>query len=177
MYKIYIDDEIYQRFVITEDAAFIHELRTNAQLSLFLSATNGSVESQIKWIEEYKERERKGKEFYFITEKNQNEKFGVNRIYNIKCNVFEVGSWLFKRDSPSGISILSDISTRDYGFNVLNLDEMVFQVRKGNKSVIKYHKHFLPTLEGEDALNYYFRLNKKAFNSRKSKILKIYGKE
>jgi RimJ/RimL family protein N-acetyltransferase len=176
MYKRYIDNEIYQRFVRTEDATFIHELRTNSKLSLFLSATNGSVGSQIKWIEDYKNREHKGQEFYFITENNQGEKFGVNRIYNISGSVFEIGSWLFRRDSPSGIAILSDISTREYGFNVLNLDEMVFQVRKENKSVINYHKHFFANLEHEDNLNYYFRLNKKTFNSQKNKILKVYGK-
>lgn len=176
MYKKYILDGIYQRFVTIEDASFIHELRTNPQLSVFLSITKGTVFSQIKWIEDYKKREARGLEFYFITENNKNEKFGVNRIYNISGRVFEIGSWLFKRNSPSGVSILSDISTREYGFNVLNMDEMVFQVRKENKSVINYHKHYLPDLISEDDLNYYFSLNKTTFNRQKFKLLNIYGK-
>jgi RimJ/RimL family protein N-acetyltransferase len=177
MNKIYLFDKIYQRLVSEEDASFIFELRTDKQLAKHLSVTNGTVQDQVDWIKNYKVREAIGLEYYFITENEDGEKFGLNRIYNMKDNTFELGSWLFKKDAPSGISILSDIATREYGFNILNLTKMVFEVRRENKSVIKYHHLFLPSLVREDELNYYYSLSKDKFNSQKIKILKIYGKE
>ena len=166
---------IIQRFVDESDAEFILQLRKDAKLSRFLSKTDPDFNNQIEWIKCYKEREKKKLEYYFITVNEDGERFGVVRLYNIKENFFTAGSWLFKQNAPIHYSILSDIMNREFGFSVIGSDYCHFDVRKSNKSVIKYHNRFNPELIDEDDLNYYFRLSKKNFEINKLKQLKLFG--
>lgn len=167
---------IIQRYVDESDAEFILSLRLNKKLSQYLTKTENNLEKQIEWIKAYKEREKQGKEFYFITIDENGNRYGVNRLYNFDNYSFEAGSWLFSNETNSSISILADLATRDFGF-CLNekFNACRFEVRKDNLSVIAYHKRFKPELINEDESKYYFSVSKNNFEEYKNKLLKIYG--
>ena len=74
--------DIEVRLVNENDASFILGLRTDPRLERFISETSSKLEHQTKWIENYKLREKEGKEYYFIYYYKE-EPVGVNRIYNI----------------------------------------------------------------------------------------------
>ena len=133
------------------------------------------MQKQIDWIKGYKEREARGEEYYFITLDENGKRFGVNRLYNFDEESFEVGSWLFLNEAKSSVSILSDITTREYGFNLKFPKFCRFEVRKENLSVLAYHKRFSPILVNEDDLNNYYILSKENFDEYKNKLLKVYG--
>lgn len=163
------------RLVEEEDAAFIVALRTDEKLSRFLSLTSNDVEAQKEWIRKYKIREQQGQEYYFVA-MYQGQVYGTTRIYNIEPNCFEVGSWLFSNNTPSGVSILADIIAREYAFEKLNTDICKFEVRKNNLSVVKYHKGYKPTLVRETDQDYFFTLERKTFETYKNKLLTILSK-
>ena len=54
------------RLVEEQDAAFILSLRTDPKLSRFLHPTENDEEKQRAYIRGYKEREKQGKDYYFI---------------------------------------------------------------------------------------------------------------
>jgi hypothetical protein len=163
------------RTVNIEDAEFIFELRTNQALGKYLSKTNGTVLDQQNWINEYKKREEAKQEFYFLSYSENGEKYGLNRVYEITENKFEIGSWLYKTGLEERIPILGDLAIRDFGFDFLSADTKfcTFNVNKQNKKVLRYHKLFNPTLVKEDAENFYFELSLEKYNSQKQKLINI----
>ncbi len=174
---IYSKYEITLELVSLQDAPFIVKLRTDPSTNTFISPTSDNIEIQKEWIERYKERENKNQEFYFITYDKSGNKWGTTRLYNFREDKFELGSWIFLKDSPFGVAIKADILTREIAFEELKFKTCCFEVRKGNLSVTKYHKTYGPTIIGEDDLNYYFELTKDNFNLNKNKILKLFKKE
>ena len=166
---------LFFRTVEESDAEFIVSLRTDPKLSRHLSHTENNLQSQKDWIARYKEREKQGEEYYFIFENESGEKLGVNRLYNFSEDSFELGSWLFKSNNNGMFPVLADIIARDFGFEKLGFSYCVFEVRKENKSVIKYHLRYNPSVTGEDELNKYFKLHHSDFKKEKDKILKVLG--
>lgn len=164
------------RLVDQSDAEFIHNLRKDPFLSRFLSSVSGDINDQKNWISGYKIREESGEEFYFICiDPETGSRLGLNRIYNFRDNIFELGSWIYTPQADISKSILGDIITREFAYDILQFDICTFKVRKENRSVIRYHKEYLPDLKGEDNQNMYFKLSKASFNQHKEKYLKICG--
>ncbi len=164
------------RLVDETDAYFISQLRADSKLGRFLSRTESGTEVQKKWINEYKNREHKGEDFYFMCfDPLSNERMGVTRLYNFSNDLFEIGSWLFNPGLDITKAILADITGKEIGFDLLDYETCKFEVRKENKSVIRYHENFQPELINEDELNLYFRLTNMNFQKNKNKLLKIAG--
>ena len=169
---------IYFRLAEVKDASFILSLRINPKLNQYISPTKNDIDTQIQWIEKYKEREANKKEFYFVCEDKNKLKYGLIRIYNLNKNSFEEGSWLFAENTPEGMSIKADILCKEFGFEKLSLNYCRFEIRKKNKKVNRYHRLFNPILVREDKDNYYYILSKESFYSEKEKLLHLmqYGK-
>ena len=161
------------RLVDITDAEFIFKLRTNKKLGLFLSKTSLKLADQIIWIKEYKKRELKGLEYYFIVLDKNNERLGTTRIYNIEEDCFEIGSWLFSKDAPPNAAIFSDILTREFGFNKFKFGFCKFEVRKENYKVLKYHHYYNPEIVSEDDKNFYFKLSKEKFTIHSYKLINL----
>lgn len=161
------------RTVEITDAEFILKLRTDSKLSQFISETNPDVAKQLKWIEQYKRREEKKEEFYFVAEDADGECWGTTRVYNVTDDDFEIGSWVFKPNAPNNIAVKADILTREFGFSFFKKQKCVFQVDKRNKKVLKYHKAYGPLLLHDDETNYYFSLTISNFEDYKNKLIKI----
>jgi len=117
-------------------------------------------------------------EFYIISiDATANKKSGVNRIYNITNNEFEIGSWLYEPGQEISASIIGDLVARSFAFETFRFPSCVFNVRKENKNVLRYHLAFKPDVIKEDEKNIYFRLTVENFTIHKNKLLKILGHE
>lgn len=161
------------RLVEEEDAEFIVKLRTDERLSRFLHYTDSSVEKQIEWIRQYKERERANKEYYFLYYSNQN-KIGVSRVYNI-FNKKEAtnGSWICSPENKMEQSIATIILARDIFFENLGFYTEHFQVSKGNNHVLKFHLGMGAQIVFEDNDEYQLLLEKCNYYSNRDKMIKF----
>ena len=162
------------RFVEPNDSAFILSLRTDEKLAKHLSKTSIALEDQIAWINGYKEREKKGEEYYFIFETLSNERVGLIRLYDISGTNYNCGSWLIKPGIDDFAAIKSDLFINDFALNILNLEKCYFDVRKHNKKVLRYHKMFA-TQVGEDDENIYLLTDRSAFQRKKEYLFSILG--
>lgn len=170
--------EFVFRLVDVDDAEFILSLRTDENLSKFLSKTKNDIHEQQKWIKKYKEREKQGQEYYIIcVDESKNEKLGLYRIYNLSEKGFETGSWLFKSKTNSNISVFTDLFLRNIFFSKFGYEHCFFEVIKGNDKVLKYHMMFRPMLIEEDGKRLYFKLSRENFEKHKNKLIKIMGYE
>lgn len=161
------------RLVEGSDAEFIVKLRNNSKLVRFIHSTSNSVLEQIEWTKLYKKREEKGQEYYYIFENNKGTKLGISRLYNIQKDNFTHGSWVFTPTAPAGSAILGDIIVREIGFKLLKRRKNIFDVRRNNKEVIKYHMRYCPDVIKRDELNIYYELNLQNFERGKQNYLNI----
>lgn len=157
------------RLVEPGDADFILELRTDARLSRYLSATQDNVEVQKRWISDYKEREANGTEYYFLYSDKHNQPVGVFRLYNITQASLTSGSWLSKPSDDPLIAAKTDLFLIELIFDELKVDKCFIDVRKGNKKMIRYHNMFFKQI-AEDADNIYFFMDREGY-LRKHKFL------
>ncbi len=166
----------YFRLVDVTDAEFILSLRNDENLSRFINETSNKLQNQIHWLEEYKLREAKGTEFYIICMSIDNKiRYGLNRLYDITSDDYEIGSWLFGPDAPKDKAILGDLFVQSIAFEILNLKICRMSVKKKNIRVVKYAKLFDPTLTDEDDLSYYFIYDYVTWLKQRNKLLKILG--
>jgi hypothetical protein len=163
------------RFVEVEDVEFVYNLRSNKELMKFISPITGTLEDQKNWLKSYKQREANGQEYYFIfSVKGIN--YGLERIYHIEEDSYTHGSFVFRPDTPLGIPVLSDIITREIGFDLLGLRTNFFDVRNGNVNVLNYHLRFKPEFLYETEIDKFFKLDKDTFNKHKNIFTKIFNK-
>lgn len=161
------------RMIEESDAKFIVNLRTDEKLGQYISETSSNIEDQIGWIKEYKKRERKRCEFYFLFEDTSKKKWGTIRLYNLKEDSFTVGSWICLHGNKNHIAIKSFLYAIKFGFEKLNYKTCLLDVRKKNLRVLFYLKLFKPVLIKEDDLNYFFSMEKNNFYSNINKITNI----
>lgn len=177
MNKLPSDFRLYRygidvRLVTEEDADFIFELRSNKMLTRHIHAIDDDVNKQIQWIREYKKRENEGREYYFIYSKNGCP-FGVNRVSNIYEYYGLGGSWICSPGTDVSLSMATPFVEHDISFDIIGLDYLVFDVRKANTHVWKFHESTGAVRIGESPLDYYYYLYKDNYNRRKIKFLKI----
>jgi RimJ/RimL family protein N-acetyltransferase len=152
--KKILGKHINLRLVNLEDAEFILNLRTKK--GEFLSKTDIDVGKQIEWLKEYKKRELKNLEYYFIIEGKDLEKMGVVRVYDLHEKSFCWGSWIIKNNSPIYAAIESALLVYEFSFYELGYKKSHFDVRKSNKKVVNFHKRFGAKIVKEDNSNFYF---------------------
>lgn len=165
---------LHVRLVREEDAEFIVKLRTNERNARFIHVTNSNIAIQQEWIRDYKKRENKGEDYYFIFY-YENKSVGVIRIYDIDYTEKKAtaGSWVCEPDLPLQIPICILIICREIMFDLLGMEKDCFDVRKGNKQVQRTHKMMGAEIVAEDDLNYYFELPKSIFREKKNDIINL----
>ncbi|WP_426584547.1 GNAT family N-acetyltransferase [Mucilaginibacter sp. R-33] len=154
------------RLVEESDAEFILSLRTDPVHARYLTHTDNNLQKQIKWIRTYKKREKKRQEYYFLFSDHNHQPLGVIRLYNITADTYTSGSWIVKPGCDEFVSIKSDLFISEFAASELKNKRCVFDVRKDNKKVLRFHKMFAK-ITGEDELNYYFTIDEE---SAKQKI-------
>lgn len=179
------DFELYKygleaRLVSEDDAEFIVKLRTSPKVKNFLHYTSLNVNEQREWIQEYKLRETKGKEYYFIFSRN-GVKLGVYRLYNISGDSFTGGSWVFKDKVPMEYSIAGVLLSLDVAFFQLDMavNDLFDGVNEDNKKVLMFNKmlgvNFYVTRETAEGVFHVGRLTKESYQKNRVRLLKIIG--
>jgi len=155
------------REVTVDDAEFILSLRCNEEKSKFLHKTEYNIEAQVEYIRNCLNLDN---EWYFIIENKNGEKIGTYRIYDVRKDSFCIGSWLLVNGTPAQEMLESDYLVRKFGFDTLKMDKIHFDVRKGNKKVIRYHKMVGAKIVGETELDYLFECKKKDYLNNIAKL-------
>lgn len=159
-----IGDKIYLRLVEESNSEFILTLRQNKELNKFISPTNINIMQQQEWIKNYKEREKEGKEYYFIViNREKEEPCGTVRIYNIdELNKTATwGSFILDSNRPDRASKETIELSLKFAFKNLKLDKIFLDVRKENKKAIYIYEKNGFIKQSEDDLNYYYFIEKK----------------
>lgn len=165
------------RLVNEGDAEFITRLRSDERLGRYIHASNGDVEAQRNWIREYKKREQEGIDYYFIFLKEE-VPYGLCRLYNIDWThlSYTSGSWLCKKGTPIEEMLLTSLLTGEVALNLLGLKINLYDVRKGNKQVLKFHRNIMCAYQyAETELDYLFMITPET--RKKSKLRKYLGIE
>ena len=165
---------LHVRLVREEDAEFIVRLRTNERNARYIHATSANVADQVEWIKRYKAREARGEDYYFIFY-FCGVPVGLIRIYdiNMEKNSVTAGSWVCEQDLPMHVPILILIICREIMFDEIGAELDHFDVRKGNKHVLRVHKMMGAEKISEDEENYYFELTKNDFQVKKCDVLEL----
>lgn len=161
---------LHARLVNESDSEFILSLRTDSELGKFLNNTDSVLNNQLEWIREYKKREELGQDLYFIYYKDD-EPIGVNRIYEINADSATTGSWVCKPNLPFELPILTVIMIREIFYDLLNLNNEYFDVRKENKKVQRFQKMFGAKEIKSNDLDIFYSLNKQDFTITKLNML------
>lgn len=161
------------RLVEEADAGFIAELRLNQELTRHISAVTGGTAEQEVWIRKYKEREREGREFYFIIESLQGEPLGTVRIYDIRGESFCWGSWIVKPGAPPQTAISSAILLYEFAFEDLGFARSHFDVRKTNQKVLDFHRRMGAIETHESATDFFFDYPREKFEEARLKFSKF----
>lgn len=168
-------DAVYGKFVNLReaeltDAAFILKLRCNEKRARFLHKTENNLEKQIEYLKRYKTLTN---EWYFISEDKQKKSLGTIRIYGIKGTVWTSGSWLMTDEASPNQSIETEQLCKQFAFDELGMELLRFDVRKGNKKVLRYHQLCGSKIVAENDLDYFFELTKEDYLKNKNKILQL----
>ncbi|MGL4671160.1 GNAT family N-acetyltransferase [Cetobacterium sp.] len=176
MNKFLKSNNLVFNLVEEEDANFILQLRSTESLNKYLSKSVVTEEAQKTWIREYKKREIEKKEYYFRIDKKDGEQLGFVRLYDISYekNTFTWGSWIIKEGRPPYSAIESALIIYEYAFNELGMSKAIFDVRKENIGVLKFHKKFGAITLAEDELNEYFELPKENYEEKRDSKYKKY---
>ena len=163
-----IGKTINLREIEITDAEFVLSLRCDEKKAKHLHKTENNISKQVEYIKKCKTLDN---EWYFIIERKNGEKIGTYRIYDIQKESFCIGSWLMINGTLSEEMLEADYQVRMFGFNKLNMDKIHFDVRKGNKKVIQYHKLMGAKITGETELDYLFECSKEDFLKNISKFI------
>lgn len=156
------------REVTVDDAEFILSLRCDEKKTRFLHKTEYNVEKQVEYIKRYFTIPD---EWYFIIENLTGERIGTYRIYDVQGDSFCIGSWLLVDGVSAAESFESDWLLRMYGFDVLGFKKIHFDVRKGNKKVIAYHKMVGARITGETDLDWLWEITREEYVNKAGKLL------
>lgn len=172
----FISKTINFRLVEETDATFINSLRTNEIYNKYLSHVDDNVLKQQQWIRDYKFREQKKEEFYFIIQRNDNQKpIGTVRIYDfIKSeNSFCWGSWILNSEKTKYSALESALLIYDFTFLELGYNRCHMDIRKENQKVIDFHKRFGVKIISESDIDYFGHYYKEDYLSYRPHIIQI----
>ena len=148
------------RLVKEDDAEFVLSLRCNEKKAQFLHKTEYNADKQKEYI---KNCLSKDNEWYFIITNKKQEPIGTYRIYYLKRDSFCIGSWLMV-DGCSPIEVMEgEYLVKMFAFKATGFNKFHFDVRKGNKKVIRYHKMMGAKQVGETDLDYLFECSKEDY--------------
>lgn len=165
------------RLIDPNDAAYVCGLRTDPALSQHLSAVAGTVQDQRCWIENYKEREARGDEFYFIIERHDGMPCGTVRIYDVTGESFTWGSWILDVNKTRKAALESAVLIYQVGFASLDRVCAVFEVLNENAHTLAFHRRFGARETGRDELSTYFEYTRAQFETDQPAYLKMLGNE
>lgn len=166
---------IHFRLIEESDAVFLYQLRIDEKLNKYISKVDSSIEAQKEWVRNYKERERKNIEYYFVIERNDtNEKIGTIRLYGITDDKrFCWGSWILNSRKTVTSAIESAYLIYEFAFERCNLSSSYFQVDRLNSTVNSFHVKTGAIKVDEDIVNVNYVFTKECFLKFKNKFRRV----
>jgi RimJ/RimL family protein N-acetyltransferase len=152
-----------------EDAEFIVALRTDKQLSKYLSATSQEVEKQIEWLKRYSKIDD---QVYFIIKRNDGERLGTVRLYDQQGDSFCWGSWILNACAPQSAAIESALMVYSYAIDYLGFKKSHFDVRQGNERVWRFHERFGAVRVAETKQDYVYEISAESILASRQKYKK-----
>ena len=144
------------RLIRPEDADYVHGLRTNPNYNRHISEVRGTADDQRRWIEAYKEREVELRELYYVIERKDGPRCGLVRLYDIGTERFTWGSWILDHNKTPKAALESAVLSFGVGFDILQLDEALVDVRLGNnRAIAVYRRLGMTELRRDDRDIYY----------------------
>lgn len=131
------------RLINENDADFILSLRANPNRTKHMITLDYDLESQKKWIKEYKKREKEGLDYYFIYANAKGTPIGVNRASSIDFNAktSKSSSWITiegLKSEPLKMLVIGN----EIIFNLIGVESSWGEVQKNNDRAIKIFKLF-----------------------------------
>lgn len=161
------------RLIEPRDAIYVYSLRTNPLYNSHLSKVTGTVNDQRRWIESYKAREIKGKEFYYVIERKDGTRCGLVRLYNIEAESFTWGSWILDENKPCKAALESAVLSFGVGFDTLQLASAKIDVRVHNTHAIAFYRRLGMTETHRTAHDIYFSYPRARFEADKVDYVSI----
>ena len=150
------------RIVELEDSKFIVDLRNGHKNKKNLGNSVKDYEKQKEWLLDYKIRENRKEDFYYVIETQDKEKIGLVRIYDIKDNSFELGSLVIMEGKEPKFVLETLLLAYTFGFKSLGLEIGRLRVKKENKVGNKFHKNYDAVIDEEDLEFNYYNVTKKS---------------
>jgi hypothetical protein len=154
------------------DAEFLLRLREPAADKGLIHHSVSSLADQRQWLANYRLRESRGEEFYFVVLCN-GKPCGTTRLTEIKTNSFTSGSWVFVPEAPKFAALKSLIINRLFGFTVLDKKTCFFDVRKHNTSVLRFHQMFGGVKIRETDQDVFFRISRSEYLSQVRTVARL----
>lgn len=152
------------RLINENDADFILSLRANPNRTKHMITLDCNLERQRKWIQEYKEREKEGLDYYFIYTNAKGIPIGVNRASSIdhSTKTSKSSSWITVeglKSEPLKMLIIGN----EIIFNLIGVESSWGEVQKNNDRAIKIFKLFGYKFDTSDTEFCDFSLSKEDF--------------
>lgn len=170
---IRVTQNISFKLVSVSDADFITRLRTVEGKSQYVSTISCDVEAQKQWISQYKCREARGEEYYFLIVCDGMGNVGTARMYNPREGSWEWGSWVVLRGLDVRRSLESLFAIYEYAFSVLNLYKpQRLVVVKGNLDAMRANALMGAKKVEENQESVFFEISRADFLENRHKFLK-----
>lgn len=158
------------RDIEVSDAEFVLSLRCDEVKSRHLHKTEYNIEKQQEYIKRYKMQEN---EWYFIIENKENKPIGTYRVYDLREDSFCIGSWLMVENCTSLEALEGEYLVKLFAFEKTGFNKFHFDVRKGNKKVLNFHKLMGAKQIGETELDFLFECTKEDYLNNIKKFLMV----
>lgn len=131
------------RLINQNDADFILSLRANPHRTKYMITLEYNIKNQIKWIKEYKKREKEGLDYYFIYSSIKGKPIGVNRNSHIdlKTKSAKANSLI----AVCGLkyeALKMELIRNEIVFDLLEMDTIWAEVHKRNSKAVRIFKLF-----------------------------------
>ena len=124
------------RLIRSEDADYVHGLRTAPSYNWHLSGVRGTAEDQPRWIAAYKSREAQLRELYYVIERKDGMRCGLVRLYDISADSFIWGRWILDHNKTAKAAQESAVLSFGVGFDGLSLSQALVDVRISNSQAL-----------------------------------------
>jgi RimJ/RimL family protein N-acetyltransferase len=144
------------REALPEDAHFVLKLRLDPKLNQFLSRTPPDLSRQTLFIERCRSDPT---QIYFIIERVDGTPIGTVRLYDLRDNSFEWGSWILASDAPAVAATESTLLVYHYAL-ACGFSAVRGRVQKNNVRVWRYHERYGGVRIGESSDDYFYAMSK-----------------
>lgn len=152
---------ILLRPVEVSDYEFVHSLRVAPKSTQFLTPVDNDPLQQKVWLEEYKNREAAGLEYYFLIQRQDNQQLvGSLRAYKMdkEKSLGHAGSWILNENKTMTSAIESILLMVDF-MEEIGFRYIVIDARKDNKPALRFIKKISQSFYSEDETNEYYLID------------------